>query len=151
MTKLGLEFIKHFEGCRLKAYRDVVGIWTIGYGDTQNVRPGMVITQAEADERLERRVAEFEAAVKKLVKIDLNDNQLDALTSFAYNVGPNALRKSNLLRRLNGLDVQLEDEFMKWSRAGGQILNGLLRRRKLEWMLFSGQVEAVKAVLTFRH
>jgi GH24 family phage-related lysozyme (muramidase)/co-chaperonin GroES (HSP10) len=136
----GLRLLKSFEGLRLQAYQDPVGIWTIGYGTTSGVRPGMVITEAEAEALLRRDLNRFEAAVADLVKVPLNDDQFSALVSFTYNVGEGALASSTLLRLLNQRDYSgAADQLLRWNRAGGVELAGLTRRRRAERSLFLGQ------------
>lgn len=130
----GLALIKQWEGCKLRAYKDAVGVWTIGYGSTgAHVRPGMTITQAEADNLLIADLARFERAVEKLVKVPLSDGQFAALVSFAFNVGEGALAKSTLLKKLNaGNHGAVPAELMKWVNAGGKKLQGLVNRRAAE-------------------
>lgn len=138
----GLALIKEFEGLRLEAYKDPVGIWTIGYGHTAaagNPKPvkDLVITPAQADTILRRDLIQYENAVKEAVKVPLNENQFAALVSFTFNLGPGNLRKSTLLQKLNARDYAgAAKQFPKWNRAGGQVLAGLTRRRKAEQALF---------------
>lgn len=134
-----IKLIKEFEGCVLKAYRDPVGIPTIGYGTIKNVKMGMVIGQVEAEKLLlDDIVNERLPAVKKCVRVPITNNQLCALISFAYNVGNAALAKSTLVRKLNNGDSTLSvaNEFNKWTKAGGRTLKGLVRRRAAERALF---------------
>ena len=132
-----VDLVKKFEGCRLTAYVDPVGIWTIGYGHTAGVTPHMTITQEVADEMLKEDLTVFAAGVKKVVNVPINDNELGALTSFAYNVGLGNLRGSTLLKKLNSGDRQgAADEFRNWTKAGGKVMNGLIRRREAERDLF---------------
>jgi GH24 family phage-related lysozyme (muramidase) len=136
----GLRLLKSFEGLRLTAYQDSVGVWTIGYGTTSGVRPGMVITEAQAEALLRRDLNRFEQAVDDLVNVPLNDDQFSALVSFTYNVGEGALASSTLLRLLNQRDYQgAADQLLRWDKAGGSTLPGLTRRRKAERALFLGQ------------
>ncbi len=136
----GLMLIKSFEGLRLRAYQDSVGVWTIGYGTTADVRPGMVITEEEALEFLRRDVDKFEAAVANLVTVPLTADQFSALVSFVYNLGAGSLRQSTLLRLLNQGNLQgAAEEFLRWNKAGGQVLAGLTRRRNAERALFLSQ------------
>lgn len=136
----GLRLLKSFEGLRLEAYQDAVGVWTIGYGTTSGVQPGMVITEAQAEAFLRRDLNRFEQAVTDLVKVPLTDDQFSALVSFTYNVGEGALSTSTLLRLLNQRDYQgAADQLLRWDKAGGQSLAGLTRRRKAERALFLGQ------------
>lgn len=143
---LAIQIIKKFEGCRLKAYPDP-GTggepWTIGWGTTYyddgaKVRQGDVITQDRADALLHIHVADFQKRVVALVKSNINDNQLAALTSFAYNCGVPAFGKSTLLKKVNAnpSDPTIRDEFMKWKKAGGKVLPGLVKRRSQEADLY---------------
>jgi len=136
----GLRLLKSFEGLRLEAYQDSVGVWTIGYGTTSGVRPGQVITEAQAEAFLKRDLDRFESAVEDLVNVPLNDDQFSALVSFTYNVGEGALASSTLLRLLNNRDYRgAAEQFLRWNRAGGTELAGLTRRRRAERALFLGQ------------
>ena len=138
-----LDLIKKFEGLSLKPYLDVVGIPTIGYGSTyyldgtkvsMNDKP---ITQELADKLLENVVNKFKADLMPLIKVTLNDNQMSSLLSFAYNLGVGALKKSTLLKRINeGNFEAAAEEFLKWSKAGGKQVPGLLRSRQEERALF---------------
>jgi GH24 family phage-related lysozyme (muramidase) len=136
----GLRLLKSFEGLRLDAYIDAVGVLTIGYGTTTGVTPGMRITEAEAEAFLKRDLAKFEAAIANLVKVSLNDDQFSALVTFTYNVGEYALANSTLLRLLNQGDLQgAADQFLRWNRGDNGELPGLTRRRKAERSLFLGK------------
>ena len=139
----GIATIKKFEGLKLKAYLCPAGVWTIGYGNTfyennSKVSPTDKITIDRADQLLFFIVAKFEGEVKKVVKSAINENQLGALTSFAFNAGTGNLQKSTLLKKVNANpnDPTIRDEFMKWTRAGGKVLNGLVTRRKAEADLY---------------
>nr|DAL56024.1 MAG TPA_asm: Lysozyme [Caudoviricetes sp.] len=141
----GIFLIKGFEGCRLTAYPDPGtggAPWTIGYGwtlpvDGKPVRPGMTIDQATADRLLKTGLVSYENDVLKIVKVKLTQGQFDALVSFAYNVGSRALSTSTLLKKLNAGDIKsAADEFLRWNKAGGKVLNGLVRRREAERALF---------------
>ncbi len=142
ISKSGIELIKRFEGLRLKAYQDLVGVWTIGYGWTQpvdgkKVGPGMQIVQATADRLLKCGVVQYEQGVNLLVKVKITQSQFDALVSFAYNLGLRSLSTSTLLKKLNAGDKQgAADEFGKWVNAGGKRLDGLVVRRAAERELF---------------
>ena len=140
INSIGLRLIKSFEGLRLKAYQDAVRVWTIGYGTTRGVKPGMVITEAQAEQLLREDVRNFEQAVNSAVKAPINDNQFSALVSFSYNVGAGALRSSTLLKLLNQGDyLGAANQFPRWNKAGGRVLAGLTRRRNAERALFLGQ------------
>jgi len=139
----GLNLIKQFEGLRLNAYDDGVGVWTIGYGTIKypngvRVKRGDKITQAQADQYIANDVATFERAVNMLVNVPLNQNQFDALVSFTYNLGATNLSASTLLKKLNSKDYNgAAGEFQKWNKAGGKVMTGLVRRRKAEMELFN--------------
>ena len=136
----GLRLLKSFEGLRLDAYLDAVGILTIGYGTTGGVFPGMHITEPEAEALLRRDLRRFESAVDGLVQVSLNSDQFSALVSFAYNIGEFALANSTLLGLLNQGDVQgAADQLLRWNRGDQGELPGLTRRRKAERALFLGQ------------
>lgn len=138
----GIALIKQFEGCKLTAYQDSVGIWTIGYGWTQPVdgkpiRAGMSINQETAERLLKTGLVSYENDVSRLVKVRLAQWQFDALVSFTYNLGARSLSTSTLLRKLNAGDYAgAADEFLRWNNAGGKVLNGLTRRREAERALF---------------
>ncbi|WP_434656946.1 lysozyme [Chromobacterium violaceum] len=134
----GISLIKQFEGVRLAAYQDMVGVWTIGYGHTgPDVKAGMTITQQQADQLLAADLEKFETGVRKAVIVPLNANQFSALVSFSYNLGLGNLRSSTLLRMLNKGDYDgAAAQFPRWNRAGGQAVPGLTRRRKAEQALF---------------
>lgn len=138
----GISLIKQFEGCKLTAYQDSVGVWTIGYGWTQPVdgkpiRAGMTIKQETAERLLKTGLVSYESDVSRLVKVDLTQGQFDALVSFTYNLGAGSLSTSTLLRKLNSGDYAgAADEFLRWNKAGGKVLNGLTRRREAERALF---------------
>lgn len=141
ISKAGLELIQRFEGLRLAAYRDAVGVWTIGWGHTRTVRPGMKITRAEAEALLKEDVARFELCVESAVGRMINQNQYDALVSFAFNVGCSAMRRSTLVRKLRaGDELGAANEFGRWDKAGGRVLAGLTRRRAAERELFERNV-----------
>jgi lysozyme len=137
LSKRGLNLIKEFEDCKLRAYLDAVQVLTIGYGHTKGVKRGQTITQKEADRLLAEDVAEFEEGVNDAVKVPLTQNQFDALVVFSFNVGTGALKRSTLLKKLNAKNyVGAADELLKWNKAGGKVLRGLTRRRQAERKLF---------------
>jgi lysozyme len=136
-SQKGIDLIKHFEGCRLKAYKCPAGIWTIGCGHTGNVNPDDVITMERAEELLKHDLARFEKAVKRLINVPLSQNQFDALVSFTFNLGEGSLERSTLRRKLNvGNYNAVPVELNRWVYAGKQKLAGLVRRRKAEGHLF---------------
>ncbi|NJR64222.1 MAG: lysozyme [Leptolyngbyaceae cyanobacterium CRU_2_3] len=136
----GLRLLKAFEGLRLEAYIDAVGVLTIGYGTTTNVFPGMKITEAQAEEFLKRDLIKFENAVIDLIEVSLNEDQFSALVSFVYNVGEGALAGSTLRRLLNQRDyLGAADQFLRWNKGNNGELPGLTRRRKAERLLYLSQ------------
>lgn len=138
ISAAGIELLKQFEGCRLTAYQDSVGVWTIGFGTTAGVKEGQTISQVKAEEYLRSDLAIFEKAVTESLKAPVNQNQFDALVSFTYNVGVSAFRSSTLLNLINEKTDKkvVAAEFSKWVKAGNQTLPGLVSRRKAESELF---------------
>ena len=132
----GLQLIKEFEGLRLDAYICPAGVWTVGYGSTgEHVYPGQTITEPEAEELLRKDLWRFEDCVSSRVKVELTDMEYAALVSFSFNVGCGAFESSTLLRRLNAGEPKervFNEELMRWTKANGQTLQGLVRRRQAE-------------------
>lgn len=128
-----IEKIKSFEGCRLAAYQDSAGVWTIGYGSTLNVHKGMIINRGEADRRLEFDLETAAIGVRRL-GLELTQGQFDALVDFAYNLGIGKLKSSTLLKKIkaNASTAQIQAEFRKWVYAGKKKANGLVKRREWE-------------------
>ena len=138
-SKAGLQLTERFESCRLLAYRDSVGVWTIGYGHTSDVHTGQACTQAEAEAWLLQDLATAETMVRLLVGRDirLSQGEYDALVDFTFNLGGGNLKRSALLLSVNrGHDEAAAKEFEKWDKAGGKVVAGLLRRRSAERALF---------------
>lgn len=140
ISQNGLSLIKHFEGLELKAYRCPAGVLTIGYGSTgKHVKPGMVITEDEAEALLRKDVGPFEDAIGKLVRVKLDQDEFDALVAFSYNIGAGAFAESTLLKKLNAGDFGgAYKEFARWNKAKGKVLKGLTKRRAAEAALFAG-------------
>ena len=142
ITPVGLEMIKMFESLRLNAYKDSVGVWTIGYGHTLKVKEGDVITQEQADNFLYDDLVWAQDSVRAALSYRDISNMpyaFDALVSFVFNLGPEALGKSTLLKRvLNYEDRDAAAEFQRWTYAGGKSLFGLRRRRFAEAVRFLG-------------
>lgn len=134
----GQALIKKFTDLQLAAYQDRVGVWTIGYEHTgPEVKSGVTITQQEAEQLLINDLLRFERGVNALVTIKINQNQFDALVSFAHNLGLGSLQQSTLIRLLNTGNFQAAaDQFPRWDRAGGKTVAGLLARRNAERELF---------------
>jgi lysozyme len=139
-SKVGVELIASFEGCRLKPYQDAVGVWTIGYGHTGPGTKNMQLHNvAEAKALLAKDLKRYEEMVRRLVRVSLTQHQFDALVSAVYNLGPIVITdsQSTLARHLNAKHfARAANHFLDWDRAGGQVLSGLLRRRKAERALF---------------
>jgi len=133
----GREFIKSWEGCRLKAYDDGVGVWTIGYGHTKGVKYGDECTQEQADAWFDEEIEQFGNQVNALVIPDVPQHQFDALVSLAYNIGVGAFSKSTLLKKLNDHDyLGAAEQFDVWNKGGGMVMIGLVRRRSAERNIF---------------
>jgi len=137
--QIAIKIIKEFEGCRLKAYKCSAGVWTIGYGHTAGVKEGIVITQQQAETYFESDIMEFLLPVQKQVGNICNANQIAALTSFAFNLGNEALKKSTLLKVIKKNPqnfTEIRKEFMRWVYADGKVIEGLVTRRQNEVDLF---------------
>ena len=152
MTPRGIGMLREFEGCKLVAYKCPAGVWTIGYGSTfyadgTPVKEGDKIDQATANRLLDITVQKFEKQVRLLLGdtllVTLPESAIDALVSFAYNVGTGNFAKSTLLKRIkeNKLNFDaIEYEFSKWNKGGGKVLQGLEKRRKREFLLYQQAV-----------
>ncbi len=133
----GIMLIKNFEGLRLTAYQCSAHVWTIGYGHTAGVKPGDTITEGQAEQFLRDDLDQFEAAVYRLVNVTLSQHQFDALVSFTFNLGEGNLKNSTLLKKLNAGDYSgAAEEFPRWNRADGRVVEGLTRRRLAERDMF---------------
>ena len=140
ISEEGLALLKKFEGCELKAYQDSVGVWTIGYGHTKEVKEGDQINKDEAEHLLAEEMPEYEGYINDMVEVPLNQCQFDALVCCVYNLGPTNLRSSTLLTVLNQERYNdVPREIKRWNKAGGEILKGLVRRREAEALLFEGK------------
>ena len=136
----GIALIKKFEGCELKAYQCSAGVWTIGYGHTKDVVEGMEITQEQAEQMLVDELHEYESYINKYVTVALSQNQFDALVSWVYNLGPANLSASTMLKVLNSGEYEdVPAQMKRWNKAGGKVLEGLIRRREAEACLFVGK------------
>ena len=134
----GTEILKYFEGCKLTAYQDSVGVWTIGYGHTKGVYDGMTITQDQAEQMLLSELEEYEGYIENMVTVPLTQNQFDALVVWVYNLGPTNFRNSTLLKELNAGNYNAAgQEITRWNKAGGKVLAGLVKRREAEAELFN--------------
>ena len=136
----GLALIKKFEGCRLEAYYCSGGVLTIGYGHTGGVKESDTITQEEAEKLLRADVFKFEEYVEDNVMVELDQGQFDALVAWTFNLGPGNLRESTMLKKLNNGDYEsVPFEMRRWNKAGGKTLDGLIRRREAESLLFESK------------
>lgn len=152
ISQTGLELIKRFEGCRLAAYKDSGGVWTIGYGHTKGVTSGMTITQAQADAFLVEDCASAEAAVNKYMsKYSFNQNQFDALVSFAFNIGNIKQLTADGTRTIAEISAKIPE----YCKCAGKKLQGLVNRRAAEKELFdttvSGQAITTTSTATVSH
>lgn len=144
----GLALTEEFEGCRLTAYQDQVGVWTIGYGHTgPDVTAGLTITSDEAQALLAKDVSSAADSVNNLVAVKLTQQEFDALVDFVFNLGAGAFRGSTMLRDLNAGDfTNAAAQFDMWDHAGGAVVAGLLRRRQAEAELFEGGDASTQSV-----
>ena len=137
ISDAGVDLIKEFEGLELTAYYCPAGVLTIGYGHILDVEEGQTITEDEAEVLLRSDLKKFERCVNSYLAVTVTQSQFDALVSFAFNLGCDALRKSTLLRMLNeGDDIGASQQFVRWNKANGKQLAGLTRRREAERDLF---------------
>ncbi len=146
ITPEGLDLIRQHEGLRLKAYRDPVGVWTIGYGHTgaagkPDVSAGLRITKEDAEKFLRRDVEGCVREIASVIRRPLNAQQFSALVSFCYNIGSSNFRKSSVLAAVNAGDLDaVPRRLALWTKAGGRVLPGLVRRRADEAALFVGNM-----------
>jgi len=140
ISQEGIELIKKFEGCRTESYRCSANVPTIGYGHTAGVKDGDSCTQAEAESILAEDLVEFEDYVNDLVTVELTPSQFSAVVAFTFNLGPKNLSESTLLKLLNLEKYdEIPAQFKRWNKAGGKVLDGLIRRREAESLLFQGK------------
>jgi len=154
MSQEGIDaLLKKFEGCKLKAYRCPAGICTIGYGHTSaagnpTVVDGLTIRQDQAEAILRSDLVKYETAVHNMVEQSLTQHEFDVLVDFAYNAGVGNLKSSTLLKKVNaGQFDAVPAELMKWTKGGGKVLAGLVRRRQAEsaWWLAHEMVSMTAA------
>jgi len=140
LSALGLVGIAAHEGYSDKAYQDVVGIWTIGFGTTKDVKPADKIDPVKALQRKTEDIVKFEGTIKQCVTVPLHQHEYDAYVSLAYNIGPGAFCNSTLVKRLNQQDYAGAcKEILRWNRAGGKVVKGLAVRREAEYRQCIGQ------------
>lgn len=144
ISKNGLDLIKKYEGLKLEPYLCPANVPTIGYGATYYLDERKVsmddskITELYAEELLLSMLTRYEKGVERYVQVEINQNQFDALVSFAYNLGLGALKESTLLKKVNSnpCDENISYQFNRWTKAGGKELSGLVKRRKEEGNLY---------------
>ena len=138
----GMALICSFEGIKLKAYDDGVGVWTIGFGTTIypngiKVKKGDTCTEAQAKAYMAHDLKKIESAVNSAVTVSINQNQFDALVSLAYNIGTSGFKNSTLVEKLNAGDIRgAAAQFDVWNKGGGKVMQGLVNRRAVERKLF---------------
>ncbi|MEP2717655.1 lysozyme [Pseudophaeobacter sp.] len=140
-----IAFVGGWEGLRQEAYQDVVGVWTVCYGETKGVRPGDRYSKADCDEMLAEEIAAYEAALDQCLTAEVPLGMKIALVSWTYNVGAGAACQSTLVRRANAGDLSGAcDELKRWNRAGGRIWRGLTRRRFSEMQMCHAALQAME-------
>ena len=140
ISEEGLSLIKKFEGLELEAYKCAAGVWTLGYGHTSGVQEGDVWSEEQANEQLKIDMHIYADYINDQVTCPLSQNQFDALVSWVFNLGPTNLRNSTLLKVLNSGDYEgVPAQIKRWNKAGGKVLEGLIRRREAEALLFEGK------------
>ena len=142
-SKAGIQLTERFEGCRLAAYPDTGGVWTIGYGHTHGVIEGMTCTLEQAQIWLERDIQAAADAVNSLVQISLKQPEFDALVDFVFNLGAGAFARSTMLKDINaGKFAAAALQFPLWDHDAGRVLAGLLHRRLTEEAEFNEEKTA---------
>lgn len=138
INEAGLALIRQFEGCRLKAYKCPAGVWTIGYGWTHGVKPGDHWTQEQAEKMLIQGLDQYENAVQSAIGLNkTTNNQFSAFVSICYNIGVGNFVKSSMLRHHKTGDyAKAANAFLLWNKAGGKVLNGIIKRRQAERALY---------------
>jgi len=140
ISQEGISLIKKFEGCEYNAYKCAADVLTIGYGHTKDVKEGDLVTQQEAENLLTKDLEEFEGYVLDAVEMPMSQHQFDAMVSWTFNLGPNNLKSSSMLKVLNKGDYEdVPAQIKRWNKAGGKVLEGLTRRREAEALLFEGK------------
>lgn len=140
ISEEGKNLIKKFEGCELEAYKCAAGVWTIGYGHIKTAVEGMEISQSTADELFDEEIVEYENYVNTAVTVPLSQNQFDAIVSWVFNLGNGNLQASTMLKVINSGDhAGVPAQIKRWNKAGGKVLEGLIRRREAEALLYEGK------------
>ncbi len=142
-SKTGIQLTERFEGCRLAAYPDTGGVWTIGYGHTHGVHQGMTCTLEQAEAWLKADIQAAADTVNRLVQISLKQSEFDALVDFVFNLGAGAFARSTMLTDLNAGNLAAAAmQFPLWDRDAGRVLAGLLHRRLAEEVEFNEEKTA---------
>jgi lysozyme len=140
-SEKGKEFIKHFEGCKLEAYQCSGDVWTIGCGHTRGVEEGDKISKKQADALLSADIEMVETHVQRLITVDLDQSQWDAVVSWCFNLGCGNLRASTMLQVINSGELdKVSEQIIRWDKVGKKAVAGLTRRRKAEADLFDNGV-----------
>lgn len=139
-SQKGIELIKKYEGCKLYAYRDSVGVLTIGFGHTKNVKAGMAITQQQAEQFLKEDISPIETVLNSL-NINFTQGQFDSLVSWIFNLGVGNFKSSTMYKNIvaRKSDDDITSQMVKWHNAGGKPLLGLKKRRCAEANMFLGR------------
>ena len=142
-SKAGIQLTERFEGCRLQAYPDTGGVWTIGYGHTHGVYEGMTCTREQAEDWLNEDIQAATDAVNRLVQISLKQSEFDALVDFVFNLGAGVFARSTMLEDLNAGNLAAAAmQFPLWDHDAGRVLAGLLHRRLAEEVEFNEEKPA---------
>lgn len=141
-------FVAGWEGKSNASYQDIVGVWTICYGETANVKKGQHKTTEQCNASLAKELASYNKQMNSVVKVKLEPYEEIAYTSFVWNLGITNFKNSTLLKKLNaGYKTQACAELLKWNRAGGQVVQGLVNRRASEYKLCLGNNEVINKLL----
>lgn len=142
LSAAALVGIATHEGYVGQAYQDIVGVWSIGFGTTEGVKPNQTITPVQAISRALTDAQKFEGALKQCVTVPLHQHEYDAYVSLSYNIGSGAFCRSTLVKKLNAGDYDGScKEILRWNRAGGKEVRGLTIRRQQEYVLCTGQAK----------
>ena len=140
ISQEGISLIKKFEGCELEAYKCAAGVWTIGYGHTEGVKPNDEMDKESAEELLALDLVVYEKSVSWIITTPMNQHQFDALVSFTFNLGETNLCSSTLRKVLNQEQYnEVPNQIRRWNKANGKVNDGLIRRREAEALLFEGK------------
>ena len=145
ISEEGKALIKKFEGCPQKdgvcySYQGSVGVWTCGFGFTKGIDENTKMTMEEVEKRFDEELEEFETYLEKYIEVELTQNQWDAIMAWTWNLGPSNLKSSTMLKEINAKNfARVPSEMRRWNKAGGKTLDGLIRRREAESLLFMNE------------